>query len=107
MNDIQSDPFDGIDDDDDEELDEELQAEVDAVMACHAGTVSSALLGSSITDFDSENASAWASVLGYYRVCLKDLGEKYGLPGDYFSNAIGLIPDPGSERLLGDLPEMS
>jgi hypothetical protein len=87
--------------------DQGFQAEVDATLERYAGSVAPDMLEADVTGLGGATGSAWPEVLGLYRACLKELGERFGLPGDNFTNSVGLIMDPSDERLLGELPKMT
>jgi hypothetical protein len=55
---------------------------------------------------EARDAIDWPSVIRFYRLCLADLEQRFGLPGDNFSKSSGFVVDPSDQRLIGELPPM-
>jgi len=81
-------------------------AEVDAALARHIEAVSPALLSRRLGGSEPSDALDWPLVIRFYRLCLADLEQRFGLPGDSFSKSSGFVADPSAQRLIGELPPM-
>jgi hypothetical protein len=81
-------------------------AEADAALARRSEGVPSALLTRRLDLADPSDPIDWPSVIRLYRLCLGDLEQKFGLPGDNFSKSSGYVVDPSDQRLIGKLPPM-
>jgi hypothetical protein len=56
-------------------------------------------------DPDAEDSGIdWSAWLRCYRACLRELRERFGLPGDSFTNSTTSGVQAADSRLLGDLP---
>jgi hypothetical protein len=83
-----------------------FMAEVDAALARHAVALPTVFLSRPLDGAEPGDAPDWPSVIRFYRDCLADLEQRFGLPGDSFTNSSGLVVDPSDQRLVGELPPM-